>query len=297
MNTTSGVFLAIMAFFLWGITPLYYKLLPDASIGDVLAQRILWSLPLLFIARQFIAKRTPWRDVWRDKRSLFCCLAAGIVMGISWTTFTYAMTHEQVLAASLGYFINPLVSILLGMLFLHDQLSRAQRIAVILALAGVSYEIWSHGEIPTLALVMGCAFAFYGLIRKFIRYDIMTALTLEALWLVPGALLLQYWLVSSGHSALTDASLWTFVLYALTAPVTVIPLFFFAAAIKRTTLVVIGLAQYIEPSLQFILAVCLFSEPIDVSKAISFTLIWAGLCCCVYELLYRHWRYRTLSLS
>ncbi len=294
MGLNSGPVLAVFAFILWGLTPLFYHLLLGASAPELLAQRLLWSVPLLLIARLFIKGRTTWQEVWRDKQSLFCCLAGGVVMSMSWTTFAYALTHDQVLAASLGYFMNPLFSIALGVIFLHDKLSTFQKVAVLLALTGLSYQIWQYGQMPVLALIMGTAFAFYGLIRKFIRYDIMTALTMETLWLVPAAIAVTLWLTSHGESALVDATLTTRLLYALSAPATLLPLFFFAAAIKRTSLTVVGLAQYVEPSLQFLLAVWVFGEAFDDIKAVSFSLIWLGLLCCIYELIRQHWRYRHL---
>ncbi len=206
-------------------------------------------------------------------------------MAISWTTFTYALTHGQVLAASLGYFINPLFSILLGVLFLRERLVFAEKMAVIFICAGVGYQIWQYGELPILALVMGSAFAVYGLIRKFIRFDVITSLFLEALWLLPIAIAITWWLASHGLSAVTQGDWQIKVLYMLAAPVTIIPLLFFTAAIKRTSLTVIGLAQYIEPTIQFLLAVFLFNELFDWVKGISFSLIWIGLMFCVLAIL------------
>lgn len=291
----NGPALAVLAFILWGITPLFYKMLPDANALELLAQRLFWSIPLLLLLRLLFKNRTTWKQVWQDKRSLFCCLLGGAIMSVSWTTFIYALTHNLVLDASLGYFTNPLFSIALGVIFLHDKLSRFQRIAVALAITGLAYQIVLLGHIPILALAMGSTFAFYGLVRKFIRYDIMTALTLETLWMLPLAIAITIWLHMTGSSILAGSGTKTYVLYALTAPVTFAPLLLFAAAIKRTSLTVIGLAQYVEPSLQFLLAVLAFGEPISMPKMISFSLIWLGLAFCVYELFRQHWRYRHLA--
>ncbi|PHI30365.1 EamA family transporter RarD [Budvicia aquatica] len=286
MKSRSGPALAIFSFILWGITPLFYRLLPDANPLELLAQRVFWSLPLLLLIRPLIKQRTLWRSVWQDKRSLFYCLLATSIMAVSWCTFTYAITHNQVLAASLGYFINPLFSILLGMIFLHERLSLTQKLAVIFAFAGVGYQLWQYGELPVLALVMGGAFSLYGLARKFINFDIITALTVETLWLFPVAIGLMIWLPANHASALTDADITTKIYYALTAPVTLLPLLFFAAAIKRTTLTIVGLSQYIEPTLQFILAIFLFGEAFDSVKGVSFSLIWIGLLFCMWGLFH-----------
>ncbi|WP_272680448.1 EamA family transporter RarD [Providencia sp. PROV032] len=285
MLLRSGVALAIFSYILWGITPLFYRLLPGAEPLELLAQRLIWSVPILFFVRLIIKNKSLWRQVWSDKRSIILCLFSSSVMAISWTTFTYALTHGQVLAASLGYFINPLFSILLGVFFLRERLVLAEKMAVIFICAGVGYQIWQYGELPILALVMGSAFAIYGLIRKFIRFDVITSLFLEALWLLPIAIAITWWLVSNGLSEVAQGDWQIKILYMLAAPVTIIPLLFFTAAIKRTSLTVIGLAQYIEPTIQFLLAVFLFNELFDWVKGISFSLIWIGLMFCVFAIL------------
>ncbi|EKT64945.1 EamA family transporter RarD [Providencia burhodogranariea] len=285
----SGVGLAIFSYILWGITPLFYRLLPGAQPLELLAQRVIWSIPLLLLIRMVINNKTIWKQVWADKRSVILCLFSSAVMAISWGAFTYALTHEQVLAASLGYFINPLFSILLGMLFLHERLVLAEKMAVMLILAGVCFQIWQYGQLPMLALVMGSAFAIYGLIRKFIRFDVITSLFIEAVWLLPVAIGITWWLTANGTSAVAVGDWHIKLLYMLAAPVTIIPLLFFTAAIKRTTLTVIGLAQYIEPTIQFLLAVFLFNELFDWVKGVSFSLIWLGLLCCIIALLYKRY--------
>ncbi|MEX9607834.1 EamA family transporter RarD [Providencia huaxiensis] len=285
MLLRSGVALAIFSYILWGITPLFYRLLPGAEPLELLADRLIWSIPILFFVRLIIKNKSLWCQVWSDKRSIILCLFSSSVMAISWTTFTYALTHGQVLAASLGYFINPLFSILLGVLFLRERLVFAEKMAVIFICAGVGYQIWQYGELPILALVMGSAFAIYGLIRKFIRFDVITSLFLEALWLLPIAIAITWWLVSNGLSEVAQGDWQIKILYMLAAPVTIIPLLFFTAAIKRTSLTVIGLAQYIEPTIQFLLAVFLFNELFDWVKGISFSFIWVGLMFCVFAIL------------
>ncbi|QAV22413.1 EamA family transporter RarD [Proteus hauseri] len=295
MWAQSGAVLAIFSYILWGITPLFYRLLPGAQPLEMLAQRLIWSIPLLLLVRLFIKNRTRWHAVFQDKRSIFMCLFSSLAMAVSWCTFTYALTHQQVLEASLGYFINPLFSILLGVVFLKEKLNSAEKSAVILICAGVGYQLWMYGELPVLAIMMGGAFAVYGLIRKFIRFDIITSLFIETLWLIPLAIGVTIWLFSRDESALSSADNLTRFYYILTAPVTILPLLFFTAAIKRTTLTVIGLAQYIEPTIQFLLAVFLFHEAFDEVKGVSFSLIWLGLLCCIVALIRR--RLNSLKIS
>ena len=289
MLLRSGVALAIFSYILWGITPLFYRLLPGAEPLELLAQRVIWSIPFLLAIRLLIKNKTLWQQVWADKRSIILCLFSSSIMAISWGAFTYALTHGQVLAASLGYFINPLFSILLGVVFLHERLVLVEKMAVLLIFSGVCFQIWQYGELPLLALVMGSAFAVYGLIRKFIRFDVITSLFVEAMWLLPVAIGITWWLSANGTSAVEAGDWQIKLLYMLAAPVTIIPLLFFTAAIKRTTLTVIGLAQYIEPTIQFLLAVFLFNELFDWVKGVSFSLIWLGLLCCIIALLHKRY--------
>lgn len=292
MNTRMGPPLAILSFVLWGLTPLFYRLIPEASPPELLAQRLYWSLPFLLLVRPFFSQLTPWRAVLRDKRSLFLCLLAGLVMAVSWTSFTYALTHGMVLSASLGYFITPLVSILLGTVLLKESFSLFQKIAVFFGIVGLSWQLLHYGQLPILAIMMGCTFAIYGFIKKFIKYDIITALFFETLWLIPLAIGITIYLSVAGTSTLAQSDNLTRFYYMLSAPVTIIPLLTFAAAIKRTSLIVIGLAQYVEPTIQFMLAVFLFSEPVDSVKVVSFAFIWIGLGFCIYETLHRFNLYR-----
>ncbi|WP_368877730.1 EamA family transporter RarD [Providencia vermicola] len=289
MLLRSGVVLAIFSYILWGITPLFYRLLPGAEPLELLAQRVIWSIPFLLLIRLLIKNKTAWQQVWADKRSIILCLFSSAIMAISWGAFTYALTHGQVLAASLGYFINPLFSILLGVVFLHERLVVAEKMAVLLIFSGVCFQILQYGELPLLALVMGSAFAVYGLIRKFIRFDVITSLFIEAIWLLPVAGGITWWLSVNENSAVAAGDWQIKLLYMLAAPVTIIPLLFFTAAIKRTTLTVIGLAQYIEPTIQFLLAVFLFNELFDWVKGVSFSLIWLGLLCCIIALLHKRY--------
>lgn len=226
MWAQSGVLLAICSYILWGITPLFYRLLPGAQPLELLAQRLIWSIPLLLLVRLFIKNRTRWRAVLQDRRSIFMCLFSSLAMAVSWCTFTYALTHQQVLAASLGYFINPLFSIVLGVIFLKEKLNPAEKWAVILICAGVGYQLWMYGQLPILALVMGGAFAIYGLIRKFIRFDVITSLFIETLWLIPVAIGAMIWLIMRDESAFSSADNLTRFYYILTAPVTILPLLF-----------------------------------------------------------------------
>lgn len=282
-NQLQGNILAAFSFILWGLLPLYYQYLPNADINELLAYRIVFSLPFMLIIFRILGKKIDIKAILADKRSLLLTFVAGSVMCISWYAFTWAITHGDVLAASLGYFINPLFAIAFGVLFLKDKLSHAQFLAVILGIAGIGYQIYAYGELPWLALIMGSFFAVYGLIKKFIRYDSLTSVTLEAVWFTPIALGYIIWLTYTNQSEAVAGGAITFLLFAGSALVTLAPLIFFALAVNRTSLTNIGLMQYIEPSLQFSLAVLFFGEVFDHVKLVSFSLIWLGLIFCTLE--------------
>lgn len=285
-NMRSGTATIVLAFVLWGITPLFYQYLSEGDLAQILIYRVVWSLPLLLLARLLLRHRTPVRDLWRDRRSFFCCMLAGLLMIISWSSFIYALTHHQVLDASLGYFINPLFVISLGCIFLCERLSAFQKAAVFLGACGLAFQIFSLGHVPLLPLMMGFSFALYGLVRKFIRYDVLTSITLETLWALPVVAVIFY--ATGARAGLSPDA--PHLLYILTAPVTVIPLILFAIALNKTSLVVTGLAQYIEPTLQFAIAIVIFGEQIDYPELICFGAVWLGLLLCVSESFVAHHR-------
>jgi len=285
-SSVQGNSLAAFSFILWGLMPLYYQYLPGADINEMLAFRILFSVPFMALVFLLLRRKMPSIQlIMSDKRSLALCGLATLIMCVSWYSFTWAITHGQVLAASLGFFINPLFAIGLGVIFLKDKLTAAQKAAVMLGTAGIGYMVFSYGELPWLALSMGGFFALYGLCKKFIRFDSLTSVTVEALVLMPFAGIYITWLWLSNQSVALGGELSELLLYMGTAPVTLLPLIFFALAISRTSLSMIGLMQYIEPSMHFLLAVLLFNEHFDQVKAVSFALIWTGLLLCSLEAL------------
>ncbi|EAS44234.1 EamA family transporter RarD [Photobacterium profundum] len=284
----AGNVLAAFSFVLWGILPLYYHFLPQANTNELLALRIIFSVPVMLLIIMILRQPLPsYSAIINDKRSLVFTVLASLIMCISWYAFTWALTHGQVLAASLGFFINPLFAIAFGVFFLKERLSSAQIAAVVLGIAGISYQVWSYGELPWIALIMGSFFALYGLSKKFIKYNALTSVTIESVILAPFAIAFMLWQYLQGTSVALSSDIQTLLLYIGSAPVTLAPLIFFALAINRTSLTMVGLMQYIEPSLQFLLAVFLFGEIFDEVKLISFGFIWLGLLLCTLEALTR----------
>ncbi|MGF1702268.1 EamA family transporter RarD [Photobacterium makurazakiensis] len=294
----AGNALAAFSFVLWGILPLYYQFLPQADINDLLSLRIIFSVPfMLFIMLLLRRPIPPLSALLQDKQSLLMSALAGLIMCVSWYAFTWAMTQGKILEASLGFFINPLFAIALGVLFLKERLSPAQLAASIFGVIGITYQVWHYGELPWVSLIMGSFFAFYGLCKKFIKYDALTSVTLEAIILMPFALAYFAFSSLSGTSTVISEDVTTLLLYIGSAPITLAPLIFFALAINRTSLTMVGLMQYIEPTLQFLLAVFLFGEIFDEVKAVSFGFIWFGLILCSIEAIASLCRQKQLSVS
>ncbi len=282
----SGPLVVVLAFVLWGLTPLFYQYISGGVLTHILIYRVIFSIPLLLGIRLLFHRRTLFRDILKDKRSFISCMIAGLLMIISWSSFIYALTNHQVLDASLGYFINPLFVILLGCVVLKEKLSLFQMIAVLSGTCGLLFQLFSAHHLPMLALIMGFSFALYGLTRKFIHYDAITSVTLETFWSLPVSLVLFMYTVQDVSSS-TEIPC---ILYVMTAPVTVIPLVLFAVALNHTSLIVTGLAQYIEPSMQFLIAVFIFGEVINYDELLCFSAVWFGLLLCVIENCYRHYR-------
>ncbi|EGA67984.1 RarD protein [Vibrio sinaloensis DSM 21326] len=281
-----GNWMAAISFFLWGILPLYYQFLPNAATDELLAVRLVASVPCGLIIVLAITKRLPnLKALWADKYSLKLTFLGSLMMSISWAAFTWALTNDRVIDASLGFFISPLMMSALGVFVLGESLSLGKKVALSLAAIGISYQIIQYGQIPVIALLMAVFFTLYGWCKKKIRYDWSTCLFMEALVLTPFALsylLFKEW--SLGTESLHQG--WqVFSLYMGAAPATLIPLVFYSIAIRLTTMSTVGLMQYIEPSIQFLIAIFLFGELFDQVKLVSFSFIWAGLLFIVLESL------------
>ena len=281
----SGNWIAVCAFLVWGLLPLYFQYIPNSNVFEILAIRVLFSIPFIYLLLKLVS--IPSQTVWqamRSKRTLLLCFLAGLFNCVSLYSFTWAVTNGQVLAASLGYFINPIFSIILGVIFLKDRLSKNQKAAVALSLAGIGYQVMYYGELPWVSLIMGGAFALYGLIKKFVNLDALSIMLIELITMLPIALFILFGEVWQGSSVWQSGDTTTMWLYLLSAPITLIPLLLFSLAVERTSLVMIGFIQYIEPSLQFLLAVIVFGEVLLQVKVVSFGLIWLGLLLCLADM-------------
>ncbi|MCA3952948.1 EamA family transporter RarD [Vibrio vulnificus] len=299
MKTTSyGNIMAAISFLIWGLTPIYYRLMPSAQMDELLAMRIIASVPVGLVLVYFITGKLPeFRRVWHDKRSLLYTLIAALLMCISWSTFTWALTNDRVIDASLGFFISPLMMVALGVLVLKETLSPGKKLAIFFAALGLGYQIVHYCEIPYVALTMGVFFTLYGFCKKKIAYDWSTTLFFEALLLAPVATIYMAMKYAQGDAVSLSSDLSTLLLYLGSGPVTIAPLIFYSIAIRYTNMTNIGLMQYIEPTLQFLLAVFIFAEYFDQVKMVSFGLIWFGLLLTIAETLANRVKRRSVRLT
>lgn len=273
----SGVIAAIGAFTLWGFLPLYLKLLDHASAGEILGHRVVWSL-LFVMLLLTILKQWRWIDqVRQSPRLIAVACGCALLLSINWLTFIWAVTSGYIIEASLGYFINPLLNVLLGMLFLGERLRPVQWLALAIATAGVLYMTVSYGQPPWIALILAFSFGFYGLIRKQSPLGSIEGLSLETVVIVPPALAYLLYLGSQGQAQFGQGGLGDDLLFAGTGIATALPLILFAYGAQRITLTLLGLLQYIGPSIQMVIGIWVFNELFTGPRVVGFGLIWLAL--------------------
>jgi chloramphenicol-sensitive protein RarD len=273
----TGLFLGLGAYLLWGVMPLYFKALAHVSPGEILGHRILWSLVLLG-ALVISWRRWPAiRAALADRRVRWTLAATAVLIGVNWLVYIIAVVTGHVLESSLGYYLNPLVNILLGVVLLGERLTRPQIAATAPAAAGVAVLAAGAGSGLWISLTLAGTFAFYGYLRKVVAVEALEGLTVESMLLAPLALGFLVWLDASGGGGLSQWDLGTALLLVLGGAVTAIPLLLFTAATRRLPLSTMGFLQYIAPSLQFLLAVLLFGEALTMAHIICFGLIWTAL--------------------
>ena len=273
----SGPLAAALAYILWGLFPLYIKLVAHVPVLEIVLHRSLWALvfvlALLALRRQF-----GWlAPVLRQPRTLAIFGLSALLLGGNWLLYVWAVNNGRVLDASLGYFINPLVNVLLGFVVLHERPRPLQWAAVALAAGGVLWLAAGAGHVPWVSLLLAASFGFYGLLRKTAPLGAIEGLALETLLLGPLAAAALLWLSASGQGHFLQGDGRTDVLLLAAGPATAIPLLLFAYGARRVTLATLGLLQYLGPSIQFVLAVFLYHEPLGASRGVGFALIWAAL--------------------
>lgn len=276
-TTRLGVITALAAFITWGIVPVYFKWLADASALEVIAHRILWSLPVLAVFLLLRDGRAIFRRMQLPLPKILGLLLSALMLAVNWLLFVWAINRDQILATSLGYFINPLVNVILGFLFLHERMRTVETAAVLVAAMGTVYLTWYLGVAPWVSLGIAGTFGAYGLIRKMLGVGSMTGLLWENLLLSLPAIIYLVWQYLLGDLAFGHISLHLDVLLVLSGLVTILPLIWFNVAAVNMPLTTLGFFQYLSPTLTFLLAVFFYGETFTQGHAVAFGCIWFSL--------------------
>jgi chloramphenicol-sensitive protein RarD len=278
-----GLWYGLICYLIWGVIPLYFHLMNHVSPWIILCHRVVWSAGFLAVV---VTVRREWRSILpvvRSRRNLIFLFAGSLLIATNWLVFIYAVSTQQVLQASFGYFINPVLSIALGMIFLHERLRRWQWVAVCIAFLALVNLSLRETSFPWIAISLAVSFGFYGLVRKKVSVNSLHGLLVETVLLVPAALLTIEFMPHA------RPNLPTFVLLSLSGVITAVPLLMFGVALRLLKLSTVGFLQYVGPTLQFLCALVVFREPLDRTKLFSFVLSWVAIAIYVADsVLTRH---------
>ena len=276
-NPRRGYILGLSAYTIWGLFPIYFKAIAAVPAIEIIIHRVLWSALFGSIVLMFWKHPGWWRELRDNPKRLAVLALSGSLIAANWIVYVWAVNNGRMVEASLGYYINPLVNVLLGMVLLGERLRRLQWLAVGFAAAGVAQQVWQVGNLPWVSLVLPLTFGFYGLIRKKAPVAALPGLVVETWMLVPLALI---WLALNSGALSAQAEFWTTsqaIWLAAAGPVTLIPLVCFNAAARHLPYTTLGFLQYLAPTLVLLLAVLLYDEHMNASTIVTFGCIWAGL--------------------
>ncbi|UCD37585.1 MAG: EamA family transporter RarD [Fidelibacterota bacterium] len=277
MSSPGGIYYTVAAYAAWGLLPVYWKAMYQVPAHEILAHRMLWCLPFVLV---LLAARGDLRDLFqaiRDRGVMLTLLFTASLLTLNWYLYIWAVSFDRIVDASLGYFINPLLTVLLGVFFLGERPRIWQWASIFLAFTGVLYLALVYGAFPWIGLGLALTFGFYALIRKTATPGSLKGLTIETTYLFLPALVYLLRLESSGSAAFGHGGLKISILLASTGVVTIIPLLIFAVGIRQTTLTTVGLLQYIAPTLQFLIGVLVYFEPVSPTRLTGFAIIWVAL--------------------
>ena len=273
----SGIIYAALAFFCWGLFPIYFHALGEVPPLQILAHRMLWSLTFLLILL-LLRRDWKWLQVVRQPRVFFSFVLSALLLSANWLVYIWSVMNHHVIEASLGYFINPLVNIVLGYLILKERMRPLQWAAIGVAALGVAWLTWQAGTVPWIALFLALSFGGYGLLRKTAALGPLEGLSFETIVLFPLAAGYMIWLTVQGQNVFintaSDSTRWLLI---MAGPLTAIPLLLFATGARKIPLSILGLLQYLSPTLQFLLGVWLFKEAFSADRLVGFVLIWSAL--------------------
>jgi chloramphenicol-sensitive protein RarD len=276
-ESTKGILFGIATYGFWGVVAIYFKLLVGVSPLEILAHRIVWSVVVLVGIITILRRWPALAAVAGNRRSLGLLTLSTVLIALNWYVFIWAVTHNHLVEASLGYFMNPLISVLLGFLVLHERLRTIEWLSIGLAAAAVTWLAVGAGVFPWISLSVAFSFGFYGLVRKIAAVPPLEGLTIETAMLLPIAGAYLLYREAAGTLMFAHSSRSLDLLLAAAGPVTAIPLLWFAAAVQRLRLATVGLLQYMTPTIQFGLAVAVYHEPFGSRKLVAFALIWCAV--------------------
>ncbi len=276
-----GLACGLGAYVLWGVLPVYWKLLDDVLPFEILSSRFMWSCVFVALLIIFQGKLplflTEVKSIFSRFKTGAAMVSAAFVISINWGSFIWAVNNGHIVETSMGYYINPLVSVLFAVLFLRERLNKMQIAAVLCACVGVASMVWSFGKLPWVSLTLAVSFALYGLIKKLLPVSSLTSIMLETLIITPLALMYEYTLWQQGVSFYASGDTQVLCLLAGAGAVTAVPLLLFTAGAKLLPLKIIGFLQYISPTLTLLLGVFVYGEPFTASHLLAFGWIWAAL--------------------
>jgi chloramphenicol-sensitive protein RarD len=276
----SGIMYAAIAYILWGFLPFYWKLLGQVGAEEILANRVLWSclfmLLLLFLSKKWSLFINTIHGFAKNKRQLLALFVASVLISINWFVYIWGVNSEQMIETSLGYYINPLVSVLLGVIFFKEKLSQAQIISFLLATVGVLIMTISYGSFPWIAITLALSFGLYGMAKKLIKIESAVGLALETMVMTPLAALYMWWFIGSDNTLIAGG--WGISLLLIGAgAATAIPLLLFAKGAQRIPLSTLGFLQYIAPTIMLVLGIFVYHETFSKSDLLAFIFIWSAL--------------------
>lgn len=280
-NYKQGIFFGLAAYVLWGILPVYWKALELVSPFEILSSRFMWScvfvLLLIIFQKKWPLFTKEVKQVFSNVKTGAAMVAAGITISFNWGTFIWAVNNGHIVETSMGYYINPLVSILFAVVFLHERFDKMQLAAITCAFIGVASMVYSFGKIPWVSLTLAFTFALYGLLKKILPVSALTSIMLETLLITPLALVYEYSLWQQGVSFYASGNLQVIMMLTGAGVVTAIPLLLFTAGARLLPLKIIGFLQYISPTLTLLIGVFVYNEAFTVSHLLAFGWIWAAL--------------------
>ena len=280
-NYKIGVLSGLGAYFLWGILPIYWKLLHEVPPLEILAGRCMWSLAFVAILIVVMGKldifKAEAKEVFSTWKNALTMFAAALAVSINWGIFIWAVENGRIVETSMGYYINPLVSVLFGMVFLGERLNKLQIIAVLWACAGIGVMVVKNGSLPWVSVSLAASFALYGLLKKIIKVQALTSIFLETMFVTPMALAFTYYLSCNGGSSYEKCG-WDIIgLLMFSGVVTAVPLLLFTTCAKLVPLYMTGFLQYLSPTLTLLVGVFMYGEAFTLSHALAFSCIWTGI--------------------